>query len=978
MRVSVYRLIIIIINIFCWPTFSLLLSQDLNFNLQFTSFETPCDKQGNFESLLSSISNSKDAKCRTAKIQVKTGNYIDAERNLKYILEKNPNHICALLALTDLYYTQYRFEEGQQMLDHAVEIKSDHSVRLQKARFMSNKMDFMEANYIYNQIVKEDSTSLDAIYGLAIISYWLNHFAESEKYLNKLISLDFTYAPAHLLYSKIYRQSQNTEKWKKSVRKSVESDSLYAEAHAAFASVLRNEGNPEKANQQAHLALKIDPYCIEAYQYLGNGGSLRSYNRFPGVPDSDSSFIKLLTQGNTNLLHHQYIKAKSAFDAALSFYPKDVTAHMGIGIIHYFEGNYDLALVKFWNILEQYPDYGLAHYAISLVLKRKKDLVNIRLNDMLTSFNNRNTPPVPNHLRDVFIDYDRLDPELQKIILISVEPLSNYITALYISGATFQLIPFHNRLWELKHKSKTKNTHTFDLRLWDDVKGQGGFHAVGGEEWLREVKYQRWNIVTHEFTHQVHGIFSKKQRDQITVYFQNAKKERRTLDYYADFNEMEYLAQAVEAYIYDHKLADQKGTSGHTREILKAKDPNLYNFIKNLNSSDSYHENEIRAYRRKGFNMIRNGNIPAARETAQKALANYGKHPDLLGLLAQSYRLQGQYEEAMQIDQQMIDLFPRNLSGYTGLADDISFSAHDHSQPIELLQSWDSKQNNSVNDLYEFFMRLAQQYFNLGLFGKMDAAIDSASSIIASPNPYTNIPNPWIMRAYGLLYRQDYQEAENKFLYSIDRIDRNDPDALAELSLIRLRAGDKEKGREYLNTAKILDSDAARVQEIDALYFMHDGNNLKAQEILENVIKIYPRRLRSLLMLSELNELTNPKKSTELLSKALEIVSKKEPVLFIYRNNHFEPRGTLDKPLISQLYSKIAERSKKTGHIQEAIKNHTKALSYFKYNFDSYIALIKLNLNTGKSETASQIFHKLVQQAPPKNFITIGRELLKQ
>ena len=975
MRVSIYK--IIIINIFCWFTCAQLLSQNLNLHLQLTSFKSLYDKQSNSESVPSSISNSQDEECRTAKIQVKAENYIDTERNLKYLLERTPNDICALLALTDLYYMQYRFEEGQQILDDAVALKSNYSVRLQKARYAINKMDFTGASNIYSQIVEEDSTSLEAIYGLANISYWLNNFMDSQNYLQKLISLDSTYAPAHLLYSKIHREWQNTAKWKQSIRNAVESDSLYAEARAAFASVLRNEGSPEQAHQQAHMALEIDPYCISAYQYLGNGGSLKSHDRFPGADDADSSFIKLLTQGNDHLLHHQYNKAKSSFDAALVFYPKDVTANMGIGIIHYFKGNYEIALSKFWNILEDYPHYGLAHYGISLVLKRKKDIVNIRLNDMLTSFNNRRTPPVPNHLRDVFLDYDRLDPELQKIILISAEPLSNYITALYISGATFQLIPFHNRLWELKHKAKTKNTHTFDLRLWDDVKGQGGFNAVGGEEWLREVKYQRWNILTHEFTHQVHGILSKKQRDQITVYFQKAKKERRTLDHYADFNEMEYLAQAVEAYIYDNKLADQKGTSGHTREILKAKDPSLYKFIENLNSSDSYRENEIRAYRRLGLNMIRNGNIPAAIETAQKGLFQYGNHPDLLGLLAQSYRLQGQYQKATQIDQQMVDLFSENLSGYAGLADDISFSAHDYSQAIKFLQSWNSEQNNSINDRYEYYIRLAQQYYNFGLFDKMETTIDSASIIITSPNPYTNIPNPWIMSAYGLLHRQYYQEAENKFLYSIDRIDRNDPDALAELSLIRLRSGDKQKGEEYLNTAKILDSDAARVQEIDALFFMNNGNDSKAKSILEKVIKNYPRRISSYILLSELYEPMNPKKSTKLLFEAHEIVSKKEPVLFIYRNNHFEPRGTLDKPFISQLYSKIAEESEKTGNIQEAIEYHTKALSYFKYNYDSYIALLKLNLNTGKAETANQVFNKLVKQSPPKRFIVIAKELLK-
>ena len=150
---------------------------------------------------------------------------------------------------------QYRFEEGQQILDDAVALKSNYSVRLQKARYAINKMDFTGASNIYSQIVEEDSTSLEAIYGLANISYWLNNFMDSQNYLQKLISLDSTYAPAHLLDSKIHREWQNTAKWKQSIRNAVESDSLYAEARAAFASVLRNEGYPEQAHQQAHQCL---------------------------------------------------------------------------------------------------------------------------------------------------------------------------------------------------------------------------------------------------------------------------------------------------------------------------------------------------------------------------------------------------------------------------------------------------------------------------------------------------------------------------------------------------------------------------------------------------------------------------------------------------------------------------------------------------------------------------------------------------
>ena len=58
--------------------------------------------------------------------------------------------------------------------------------------------------------------------------------------------------------------------------------------------------------------------------------------------------------------------------------------------------------------------------------------------------------PEPSYLRDVFINYGKADSELQKIIRLSVAPLSNYLAILKIAGATFYLIPFHKFLWQVR------------------------------------------------------------------------------------------------------------------------------------------------------------------------------------------------------------------------------------------------------------------------------------------------------------------------------------------------------------------------------------------------------------------------------------------------------------------------------------------------------------------------------------------------
>jgi len=99
---------------------------------------------------------------------------------------------------------------------------------------------------------------------------------------------------------------------------------------------------------------------------------------------------------------------------------------------------------------------------------------------------------------------------------------------------------------------------------------------------VRDVKYLRVNILTHEFAHQVHSLLPQELQDEIFRLYFEAKKNHRTLDFYADSNEHEYFAQGVEAYVSEEKLPDQKIANGHTRKELQQRDPALYNFIQKL------------------------------------------------------------------------------------------------------------------------------------------------------------------------------------------------------------------------------------------------------------------------------------------------------------------------------------------------------------------------------------------------------------
>lgn len=93
------------------------------------------------------------------------------------------------------------------------------------------------------------------------------------------------------------------------------------------------------------------------------------------------------------------------------------------------------------------------------------------------------------------------------------------------------------------------------------------------------------NQVAHETAHSLHSMFSDECNDLIEELYQTAKKENRTLDYYADANSHEYFAQGCDAFASHykpHKLLMLDAPLGHTIYELMDKDPALYNFIKTI------------------------------------------------------------------------------------------------------------------------------------------------------------------------------------------------------------------------------------------------------------------------------------------------------------------------------------------------------------------------------------------------------------
>jgi tetratricopeptide (TPR) repeat protein len=566
------------------------------------------DKTGkitNFEELNKAITRAEEevkenpqaanAHYRLARLLLMNGSIADAQQSLQEALKIEPEHISSLLALAGIHWRMFRFEEAEEALARAKSIDPEkEETHLLDAHFAAGRTDLRTAENILRDVLGKNPKSTAALCGLASICNLENKYDATEKFIRQCLTEDPAFARAYLIQSMVQRNKQDYDRSAQSVRKAVSLAPFDDAARVHLAYILNKEGKIEEGYQQICIALRINPFNYKAHSFLGNGWSPKNYRelKIEGDKDTLNQIRNLLSRADEALLNQKYSIADDLFSRVLELSPDNITALIGKGTVNYHLEQYRAAIEWFSKVLDIDFDHGLAHYGISQSLLRLKDRINVLLAGIEEEFASEVVEEPP-FMRDVFINYEQLDPDLQKILCLSVHPLRFCLKSLKEAGATFYIIPFHKLLWESPYLERLKGLRTFDKRLWDDVKGCGGIHATSGWDWQRDVKYGRFNMVAHEFAHQVEPFLPRDIQQEIARLYTKAKKERKTLDYYANSNKHEYFATGVEAYVSEKKLPDQKSTSGNTRKELLEKDPDLYRLIESLGRSEEGHQGKI-------------------------------------------------------------------------------------------------------------------------------------------------------------------------------------------------------------------------------------------------------------------------------------------------------------------------------------------------------------------------------------------------
>lgn len=515
------------------------------------------------------------------------------------ILNHQPRNHAVIFKLAELLYRNFYFDEAENYLKTLPRASMDYNnAVIALMELYINKKDKEKAQELLKN--NPDNLLLSAIYDYSAFS--LDPKSASEK-LEKILKSEPQNKKALFYLSSILIDNHKLAEARQNLKNVISQDYFFSRAHALLGYLEAIDSKKDGTGaEELKIALRTNPMESRALISYGNGTTNTNYDELernnPNLQSSEYFFSK--NREIINLLNqNKKTEAEKILNEIITKYPENIHSYLS-------KGNYYINIQEYRNAIDTYkkarnisPDYGLANNGLSVAIKLLASSQEKKLKTFNLDIYDYSGLDIES-IKKVFINYNDLPQRYQKVIFYSVYPVRSYLPVLAASGSTHYIIPLYEKSTDYKFGRELKNQRSFDGRLWDDIRGRGGFNSATGIEDLETSINFDFNTLTHEFAHQVHGYaLSKTQQAKIYELYDKAKKDNKFLDYYAGSNAYEYFAQGVEAYNSRQGKLTLKSTAKNTIELLKNKDIDLYNFIEKVAndkiSADNYSEAYLQA-----------------------------------------------------------------------------------------------------------------------------------------------------------------------------------------------------------------------------------------------------------------------------------------------------------------------------------------------------------------------------------------------
>ena len=200
----------------------------------------------------------------------KKGNFKEAERLYKIVLETNPKQLDATNNLGIVLENQRKFDEAETFYKKAIELKPDFAEVYCNLGNMFQKLNRLdEAEIKIKESIKLNPNFAAGYFNLGITLQKLKKLTEAKTNYQKAIELNSNNTITYINLGIVLYQLNEFEDAEFNFKKAINLQSNYAESYNYLGNTLLNIGKIDEAKLNFKKAIEIKPNFYEAYNSLG-------------------------------------------------------------------------------------------------------------------------------------------------------------------------------------------------------------------------------------------------------------------------------------------------------------------------------------------------------------------------------------------------------------------------------------------------------------------------------------------------------------------------------------------------------------------------------------------------------------------------------------------------------------------------------------------------------------------------------------
>jgi len=666
----------------------------------------------------------------------------------------------------------------------------------------------------------------------------------------------------------------------------------------ALADVLIRLGRTDDAVSAAEWTIRLNPYHGAGHYLLGNGYTRKSYTElFVAFPTafSDAAGREALARADSLLAHGDRAGARNAYQAVRDGHTGWADPLVRLASLDFEDGAFESARDLCFQALAVCPDYGRAHATLAKALESQRYVVDVHRAEYERKFAGEPTPDVPD-IDHFVLNWHSLSPRHQKRVALSVAPWKQFIPVLIEGGSTYYIKPLYMLLSETPGQETLRDQRiNYDSRLWDDVRGCGGYHTVTGIEDVERTIFDQYNTVLHELTHQVHGVLTADQSRVIQEHYIKAKdRDEKTkngfLSRYAGGSVYEYFAEGANA------LESPRRDAYDTREVVKDRletiDPDLKTLVLGFLAQKDVSASYPVAYVNAGGDFVGRGKVDPAIGFYEKALAKDPNEESALQSMVYAMSLKGDRDGSVKAVDRAVQAHPASGPVLTTAAEALWHAGRGVQASVDLLTT--SRDKVRPEDRYLVDLALGRYYWIQGSADQSLAAYDLALAY-QSDNPEAL----W-GRAAALALARKWDDAFKVYDEAV-RLRTGVVDLRNDYARDLLLAGQAARARKELDEALLLDGENPTAEALRGWALLDEGKVAEARTHLDNSLGWGPwSDLTRILMARAAQAAGDPAAASAAVQPLRERIDSGAPPEYIFREKLSEWRSVHEMPAVER------------------------------------------------------------------------------